>query len=228
MSKIPKKIHYCWFGKQPLPESVTKCMKTWDKHNPEYDIIKWDETNSPMDHPFVLSAYKSGKFAFVSDYVRLWALYNHGGIYLDTDMWLIKNLDKFLDNECFFGYEDQQKLLISAGIFGNVKKNNFIELLIKEYDNKLFLLDDISSFVIPKIITQVYRKNLNLNVKIYSFEYFYPFPFNKRKQSNFLEFKTNKTHAIHLWNMSWDTKRDVFFRKCKYYIRKIKNIIIEF
>ena len=87
-----KKIHYCWFGGKKLPKSVEDCIKTWKKFLPDYEIKQWDESNFDVNSfPFVKEAYESKKWAFVSDYVRIYALYNEGGLYLDTDVKILKN-----------------------------------------------------------------------------------------------------------------------------------------
>ena len=224
-NRIPEKIHYCWFGPNPLPMTVQNCLKTWNKYNPDYNIIKWDESNAPMEHPFVNSAYKSGKFAFVSDYVRLWAVYNFGGIYLDTDMYVTKSFNPLLLNKCFFGYENKDKTLISAGIIGARKEDVFIKMLMDYYDDKIYTSSQLSSFVIPKIITRLYNNNKTTNIKLYNYDFFYPFLFEDRKNNNFLDYVTPNTYAIHLWDMSWFSKKESNLRKINGYIKKIKNLI---
>lgn len=222
--KIPKIIHYCWFGDKQLPTTVVNCQKTWKKNNPNYKIIRWDETNSPMSHPFVKSAYKSGKFAFVSDYVRLWAVYNFGGIYLDTDMYVIKNLDFFLNDKCFFGYENKEESLINAAAFGAVEKNKFIGVLMTYYENKIFTNSKLSSFVIPKIITKLYNENNLNNIKLYNHDFFYPFPYEDRDNPSFLDYVTLNTYAIHLWDLSWFNKKDAHKQRIFSYINKFKSL----
>ena len=99
---IPKVIHYCWFGKKPYNELMIKCMESWKKHLPEYEIIEWNEENFDINiNPYVKEAYNAKKFAFVSDYVRLFVLHKYGGIYLDTDVEVRKNIDKFLVHPAF-------------------------------------------------------------------------------------------------------------------------------
>ena len=115
---IPKKIHYCWFGPNELPELAIKCIESWEKYFPDYSIYRWDETNSLLNKEFVQEAYKNKKWAFVSDYIRCWVLYNEGGIYLDVDMLILKNMDSFLTNSCFFGCEREE--IVSCGIIGCV------------------------------------------------------------------------------------------------------------
>ena len=99
---IPKKIHYCWFGGNPLPESVKKCKESWKKFCPDYEIIEWNESNYNVHKmPFISDAYTAKKYAFVSDYARLDIIYNEGGIYLDTDVELIRPLDALLSHSAF-------------------------------------------------------------------------------------------------------------------------------
>ena len=94
---IPKKIHYVWVGNNPKPKEVLKCINTWKKYMPEYEIIEWNEKNFNINsHPYVMNAYKEKKWAFVSDYIRMYAIYNQGGIYFDTDIEVKKNLDNIL------------------------------------------------------------------------------------------------------------------------------------
>ena len=96
---IPKVIHYCWFGGKPLPKDVLDCIASWKKYCPEYEIRQWNETNFDLDcHPFVRSAYNAKAWAFVSDYARLKIVFDNGGIYFDTDVELLKNIDFLLSN----------------------------------------------------------------------------------------------------------------------------------
>ena len=103
---LPKKIHYCWFGGNELPDLAIKCIESWKKYCPDYEIIEWNETNFDLECcDFVKEAYKAKKWAFVSDYARLKVVYDNGGIYLDTDVELVKSLDILLQEKCYFGEE---------------------------------------------------------------------------------------------------------------------------
>ena len=113
---IPKIIHYCWFGPKPFSRTVKKCLKTWHKHLSDYEFCFWNEQTcatyaeehrlpNPMEHPFVQSAYKAQKYAFVADYVRFWALYHIDGIYLDTDMYVLRSFSPLLQAQFFCGWE---------------------------------------------------------------------------------------------------------------------------
>lgn len=110
---IPKIIHYCWFGNKPLPASCRKMIATWEKYLPDYEIRRWDETTFDiMSSEYVRAAYQSGKYAFVSDYVRLCALKQYGGIYLDTDIEVIRSFDDLLKGyRAVFGFESGEKVM---------------------------------------------------------------------------------------------------------------------
>lgn len=135
---IPKIIHYCWFGGTPLNSLGQKCLHSWHKYCPEYKIVLWDENSFDIkSNVFVEEAYKSRKWAFVSDYVRLYALYHFGGVYMDADFELLKNIDLLLEEqEAFTGYQDYS---IPAAIIGAQKGNKWIAELLKYYDNRHFL-----------------------------------------------------------------------------------------
>ncbi len=131
---IPKIIHYVWVGNNPKPKDIKKCMKTWKKHLKDYKIIEWNESNFDISsHPFVKKAYEAKKWAYVSDYIRMYAIYNYGGIYLDTDVLVLENFDTFLNNKVFVGFERENYPF--TAVFGAEKKNKFIKKLLDYYDN---------------------------------------------------------------------------------------------
>ena len=116
---IPKVIHYCWFGGNPLPKSAEKCIKSWQKYCPDYEIVCWNEENFDItQNRYAKEAYEAGKWAFVSDYARLKVIFDHGGIYLDTDVELLKNIDFLLRNACFFGIQQQDNMCATGLGFG--------------------------------------------------------------------------------------------------------------
>ena len=130
---IPKKIHYCWFGCGEMPELAKKCIKSWKKYLPEYEIKEWNEDNFDLDmYPYAREAYENRKFAFVTDVVRLYALYHEGGIYMDTDVEVYKPLDDFLNEEAFTGFE-QPHYPVTATM-GAEKGNPVIKLMLDYYD----------------------------------------------------------------------------------------------
>jgi len=211
---IPKKIHYCWFGNGQMSAVIQDCIKTWEKWLPDFELILWNEENSDLSHPFVQYAYENKKWAYVSDYVRLDVLYKHGGIYLDTDMFVTKSLNPLLEHKAFFGAEDP--LLISCGILGAEPGHAVIAETLKYYSEHP-LTDRYFRFAIPRVLTRAvetvypslendFGNNQDLNgLTIYAPEYFYPLPYVKDRpfDKNFLRYATPKTYAIHLWEGSW-------------------------
>lgn len=107
---IPQIIHYCWFGHNPLPESAKKCIASWHKFFPDYEIKEWNEDNFDVNIiPYTAEAYSAKKYAFVSDYARFWILYHYGGVYFDTDVEVIKSMDDIIERGAFMGIEVDAK-----------------------------------------------------------------------------------------------------------------------
>lgn len=131
---IPKTIHYCWFGGNPKPKLAEKCLKSWQKFCPDYKIIEWNESNySITEAPlYVRQAYEAKKWAFVTDYVRLDVVYHHGGIYLDTDVELLKPIDDLLDNKAYFGFEGGTFINTGLG-FGAEKNCDILAEIMEQY-----------------------------------------------------------------------------------------------
>ena len=126
---IPKIIHYVWVGNNEKPKDIKRCMETWKKHLKDYEIIEWNEKNFDIDsNKFVKEAYEARKWAYVSDYIRAYAIYNYGGIYLDTDVLVVESLDSLLDNRAFVGYENPQYPF--TAVFGAEKNHPFIIMII--------------------------------------------------------------------------------------------------
>lgn len=213
---IPKIIHYCWFGGNKKSNLINNCIASWKLHLPDYEIMEWNEGNCDLSSAFLQSCMKLKKWAFISDYIRLKKLYEFGGVYLDTDMLVIKNLDLFLNHDCFFGAEDSK--YISAGIIGASVNNGFIEKILSRYLVMKGFTDtfDLAKNTIPKIITKTFlsvnnnvetlftRKIEINNIVVYPFETFYPLPFAKRYEiKKYKEYIYPETYAIHLWNASW-------------------------
>ena len=137
---IPKIIHYVWVGNNEKPKDIKRCMETWKKHLKDYEIIEWNEKNFDIDsNKFVKEAYEARKWAYVSDYIRAYAIYNYGGIYLDTDVLVVESLDSLLDNRAFVGYENPQYPF--TAVFGAEKNHPFIKDMLDYYDNKSFEFD---------------------------------------------------------------------------------------
>jgi len=227
---IPKIIHYCWFGPKPFPGLVKKCMETWKVHLPEYELMLWNESNSPMEIAFVKDAYAAGKYAFVSDYIRFWALYKYGGIYLDTDMYIVKPFNDLLKEDAFFGWETANMISIGCCAIGSHPCNTFIGDIINTYKSLKFYTEHIEQIVVPQIVTPIYLKHKYYNCRLLSYDFFYPFPYEiKENVRNFKQYITPNTIAVHLWNYSWESKRDKVKRIISVIIgKKLSKLIIHF
>ena len=126
-SKIPKLIHYCWFGNNKKPEIVLKCIESWNKYLPDYEIREWNDNDlKECTNKYVQQAYKHKKWAFISDYFRLYALYNYGGIYFDSDNEVFKSFDDFLDLNFFTGFENYYDAIKPFTAVVGAKKGNKI------------------------------------------------------------------------------------------------------
>ncbi|TNU75055.1 glycosyltransferase family 32 protein, partial [Lactococcus cremoris] len=139
---IPKVIHYCWFGGQPLPESALKCIESWRRFCPDYEIKQWSEKNYDVNKiQYIKEAYQEKKFAFVTDVARLDIIWNEGGIYLDTDVELIKSLDELLYNSLYLGMERAGRVNTGLG-FGAEVNHPIVRANLELYTNIPFSGND--------------------------------------------------------------------------------------
>lgn len=166
MKMIPKKIHYVWIGEQPKPKLVLDCIETWKKHLPDYQIIEWNNDSiKNIKNDYMEEALKHKKWAFASDYIRLHALYNEGGIYLDTDVEITKNIDKFLSLDFFSCYEKGDEYYpITSAVMGAEKNCNIISELLAIYNKIHFEINDgldLETNIIK--ITKYFQEKFNLH-----------------------------------------------------------------
>lgn len=210
---IPKKIHYCWFGRNPMPELAKKCIDSWKKYCPDYELIEWNETNFDLTlNAYVQEAYNAKKWAFVTDYVRLYVLVNYGGIYMDTDVEVIGSLDKFLDNEAFSGFETPKS--IPTGIMAATKDFSLFKELLATYDERHFIRADgsfdlttnvysITKYCLEHGLVLNNREQCIEGFRLYPNDYFCP----KDVQSGVITL-TENTHTIHHFSGSWNSDRE--------------------
>lgn len=138
---IPKIIHYCWFGGKPLPPLAQNCIASWKKYCPDYEIIRWDETNFDFEkYPYAKEAFEAKKWAFITDIVRLYALVEYGGVYMDTDVEVIKPLDQLLSYHAFSGFESD--VSIPTGTMAAEKGHPLFKELLNDYQDQHFLQPD--------------------------------------------------------------------------------------
>ncbi len=159
--QIPKIIHYCWFGKKEIPDQYKKWMESWRHFCPDYEIIEWNEYNYDIHKSkYISQAYEQKKWAFVSDYARIDIINQYGGIYLDTDVELIKNIDELLKNSAFCGFESSKYIAYGLG-FGSKKNNPILDEIKYYYDTLEFILDDgsLNQVTCPVIQTEIMKKH---------------------------------------------------------------------
>ena len=209
---IPKIIHYCWFGRGEMPKLMKKCLKSWKKYCPDWKIVRWDEDSFDVNSTvWTKQAYASKKYAFVADYVRVRALVEQGGVYLDTDQELIKPLDPFLKHSAFLGFLD--RVNVSAGVMGAEQGNPVMTQLLRYYEGRSFLTADGAMDIKPNTnwMTDILlEQGLKLDdsfqqlkdVAVYPQTYFCPTscvsPENLRSRH---------TVALHHWAMTWRTEK---------------------
>lgn len=218
--KIPKKIHYIWIGKKEKPQSVLTCIDSWKKFCPDYEIIEWNEDNFDISSSrYASEAYEAKKYAFVTDYMRLVILKNEGGIYLDTDIELRKNLDRFLSHDCFFGFENQATLL--TALIGAKKDSKYIDKLLIYYSGRSFKLkngkfDTTTNVISLTAMTKLYY-DIQLNNTIQTINAcgeelaYYPSDyFCAKDYVTGKVFVSENTYAVHHFNGSWLSSKNKF------------------
>lgn len=213
---IPKKLHYCWFGRNPKPKWMQNCLTSWKKYCPDYEIIEWNEDNFDLDcYPYARQAYEAQKWAFVTDFARLWIVYEQGGIYLDTDVELLRPLDGLLCNKAFFGLEDNGSIATGLG-FGAEKGNPLVLEMLRGYDGVAFCkVDgsyDLTTCPVRNTASVAHLLPANFDPNqvtelahgvIYPREWFCPLSADGTDLR-----KTKNTHSIHWYSASWLTEEE--------------------
>lgn len=225
---IPKTIHYFWFGGEKKPDIFYKCLSSWRKYAPDFSIKEWNEHN--FDINFCLysaQAYQAKMYAFVSDAARYQVLYEHGGIYLDTDVEILRPLDLLLDNQLFMGFEDESSVAPGL-IIGTVPKDKVIWELCKEYESRSFLDENglpdkttvcqITSVLLKKygfILDGSFQRQENRT--LYPQNYFCPLDFKTGK----IEITLN-TFTLHHYAATWHDDR---YRRQIRYVQKLSRLL---
>ena len=230
---IPKIIHYCWFGKNPKPLLAEKCIKSWKKYCRDYEIIEWNEDNYDLSQAplYVRQAYEAKKWAFVTDYVRLQIVYEHGGIYVDTDVEFRKKPDALLAHQAYFGFETKEYIATGLG-FGAVKGCPILKELMDDYQNIPFLLEDGTYDLLPCPVrnTEVFMKHglqqdgtlqmLPGDVMVLPKEYLAPI-----EQMTAELICTPNTVSIHWYSGTWCPEEEQKEREAYYNWMQKKNIM---
>ena len=234
---IPKRIFYVWFGGEKTP-LANVCIENWRDKLKDFEIIEVNENSPYFDFqqaynncPWFKTVYDRKMWAYVSDYARAKVLYDHGGVYLDTDMTIYKDITSFLSDNLFLGYE--QSDIVSAGIIGAEKHHPLLKDLLDFYENEIF---KSPLYVITHIISYLIQKNKYTDIKIYPQKYFYPFYGNEIFTHDCI---TEETYAVHWWVSNWRNEKQIFFLERKHQMppeeidkqyerhQRLKNILLK-
>lgn len=199
---IPKIIHYCWLSDDPVPQELQNYMQSWKKKIPEYKFIKWDFSRFNKESSiWVSEAFDNKKYAFAADYIRLYAIYNYGGIYLDMDIEILKNFEPLLGASYMLAYERPSGKGIEAGCFGAEKGNSYIKDCLKYYEGRTFVNADGSFNLtpLPQIMYKVLKER-EYNYSVYDHNYF-----TAKSYETGQEYPSDVTYAIHHFAGSWKT-----------------------
>ena len=225
---IPKIIHYCWFGRGNLPASAKKCIDSWRKYFPDYEIKQWNEDNFEIEKfSYTREAYAAKKYAFVSDFVRFWVLYNYGGLYFDTDVEVVKDFADILQNGPFMGFElnpineSNKRMRINPGLgIGVTPKHTFYKDLLDLYEGMHWVSYAESEGVMPTVVDYTTDLFIKKGIKekngiqcvegiyVYPEEYFCPISINSGKLVI-----NDETHSIHWFDQSWQSPIRKYGRK---------------
>lgn len=205
---IPKKIHYCWFGNSKMPDQFKSNIETWKKHCPDYEIICWNESNYDITKcSYMYEAYKMKKWGFVPDYARLDIINDYGGIYLDTDVELLKPLDDLLGYNLYCGFESDKYVNFGLG-FGAIANNTILQEMMNQYESTKFINNDGSLNLVasPVYQTEILKKHgLICNGEYQSFNDFTAFPkdFFSPIDGCGIGYPTENTYSIHQYAATW-------------------------
>lgn len=228
---IPKIIHYCWFGRGEKPALAKKCIESWEKHCPGFEIREWNEDNCDyLSIPFMAEAYQAKKYAFVSDVMRLIVLEQYGGVYFDTDVEVIRNISPLLEDEGFIGFENNQ-FVNSGQALAVIPHHAVIQAMIDEYKKHHFVNPDGSSSAVgcPHLNTDVMerfgllrngKEQVVAGIHVYPEDYFNPMDSTTGKLT-----KTKNTYSIHWYTMSWLPKKKQLRVKIGRVVRRILKAI---
>ena len=208
---IPRKIHYCWFGRGPMPELAIKCIESWHRYMPDYEYKLWNEDNFDVSSvAYVKEAYDARKFAFVTDYVRLYALYTEGGIYMDTDVEALKPYDDLLTLTAFTGYEGSKHMPPVTGTMASESGGAWVKEQLSIYNGIHFIKEDgsydlttntvrISSVMRNNGFVQDGKKRIYKDMTVFPSDYFCP----RQTTGEFL--LTDNTYCDHHFLGSWNS-----------------------
>lgn len=236
---IPKVIHYCWFGRKPLPPLAIKCIESWKKYLPDYEIKEWNEDNFDVNIiPYTKEAYEASKYAFVSDYARFWILYRYGGLYFDTDVEVIKPMDDIIARGSFMGCETMADGLTTISVnpglgLGVTPKHSLYKEILDAYNGLNFIKKNgsynqktVVSYTTEILFKHGLRSSNDIqkcaDVWVYPIEYFCPVSVKDGKLRI-----TNNTRSIHHYSQSWQSPIRKYGRRIALLIggKRLKDVL---
>lgn len=232
---IPKVIHYCWFGKGEMPELVERCIASWHTHMPDWEYRLWTEDNFEINEApqYVREAYIAKKYAFVSDYVRLWALEREGGVYLDTDVEVLRSFVPLLNDTAFIGLEESLALLPGTCVMGCEAHCSWVKDMLITYDNARFIREDGTMDMTTNVMRlgnrmvegglQHERKIQYLSqwgLRVYTHDYFSPITSTRVMR------KSKNTYCIHRFAGTWVDGKKTGIRDW-WIVRELRNILVQ-
>lgn len=240
---IPKKIHYCWLSGDPYPALIENCIASWKKYLPDYEIVLWDYSKIQyILNPWLIECIENKKYAFAADYIRLYALYEEGGIYLDSDVEVLKSFDDLLTQISFIGTEMSGDL--EPAVIGSVCKMEWLSRCLSYYSGRSFVMNNgnFDTKPLPSIIGEIlaaeYKLEYNINLVshnpgislvVYPASYFSPKSIYSSKVNI-----SDESYSVHHFDGSW-VKKDVVYY-LKHYVhaimvylfgKRIHNLIIQ-
>jgi mannosyltransferase OCH1-like enzyme len=230
---IPRTLHYVWVGPKPVPKKVRTLVEGWQRLNPDYDVVLWNEENIDFSFEFVQSAYSTKAWNRISDFVRMWALLHHGGIYLDTDVELRKPLDALLENTCFAGFQMRESHpdWVNGAVLGAERGHWFIARLHRYFVDNMRGWENVGSFSGPGLITRLLtEQGLSAysevpqkirDITLYPTRWFYPYHWSEPFVEQCV---TPDTYAIHHWDKTWTKSDSAAARLSRFMLRATARI----
>jgi mannosyltransferase OCH1-like enzyme len=208
---IPKIIHYCWFGDAHKSFLVYKCRKSWKKYMPEYQVKEWNESNVVLDNPYLKEAHSQKLWSRLSNYVRLRALNDYGGIYLDTDIEIRKSFDPLLNQGCFVGFQIREKHkdwvnnAVMGATAGHPLLKRCMDFMVEECmrDNIFYVQPELTTKVLVQMGLKEYGEQKIGDVQLYPVEYFFPYSWQEKFYPDCVK---KETYCVHHWQNTWGHK----------------------
>ncbi len=230
---IPKKIHYCWFGRGEMPQAAKDCMATWRKYMPDWEYKLWNEDNFDVHcNAYCSEAYKAGKYAFVSDVARLKALHDEGGLYLDTDVEVFRSFEPLLGYHAFAGFEGCKRVLVATCVMASEPGTEWVREQLAHYNDRHFILPDGSQDHTTNVLYMTTRMRENGFVQNgqeqdYKDLHVFPVDYFSPRHTTGEYIRTENTYSDHLGMGSWTDRNGLIHKFARLVGSKNMTLIIK-